>query len=76
MQVMTYTNSKLYGETELSELIYEKMCYFCSAWKSFDLTESKNFGYCKRYDMKTQAYEWCETCDRGLAPKKLDEFLL
>ena len=55
----------------MSDLECKKMCCFCSAWNSFN-SESKNFGYCARYAMKTQAYEWCETWDdkRLISPRR------
>ena len=56
----------------MTDLQREKLCCSCSAWRSFDLPESKNFGYCTRYALKTQAYEWCETWDdkRSLESRK------
>ena len=56
----------------MADLECRKICCFCSAWDGFDLPDSKNFGYCSRYDLKTQAYEWCETWDekRALRPRR------
>lgn len=48
----------------------ERMCNFCSAWRNLGFEESKNFGHCTRYDMKTQAYEWCETWDKKILLKR------
>jgi len=57
---------------------FKKICFFCSAWNSFNFSDSKNFGYCARYALKTQAYEWCETWDekRDLGPRKARSYVI
>jgi hypothetical protein len=45
-----------------------KWCRYCSAWQELNV----GLGYCRRYDMKTRSWEWCETWDKSLSvPRNL-----
>jgi len=52
-----------FGEIGLTNL-NGKSCFLCSAWQASDVPRFENSGYCRRYDIETQAYEWCEVWDQ------------
>jgi hypothetical protein len=47
-----------------------KACRFCSAWQGPNgFPNLKNYGYCRRYDLVTQADEKYDACNHAEAQK-------